>query len=141
MKLWRNVIVFVFSFGLFCVALGLTTGCQTTGGQTTISVPQLILDASSLNNAVVTTTTSLLQAGAISSKDAATVLQITDDLQAAIKTANAIYTAGNTATAQAKLAAVIGIITTATTCVTAAKASGTSLGSCVAPILTQAQGL
>lgn len=135
------------ALALFLVACSLTiavvalVGCQTTGGQTTVSVTQLIADASTLNNAVVTTTTSLLNAGTISSADAKTVLTITDDVQAAISTANTVYAAGNTVTAQQKIAAVIDIIATATTCVNGAKSSGAALASCIAPVLTSAQGL
>jgi hypothetical protein len=141
MKSYRNFAIFTAALTL-TVLVVMLAACQTTaGGQSTISVSQMIADAAALNNGLVTTTTSLLNAGAISSADAASVLKITDEVNAAITAANALYASGSAATAQGKITVVIDLLASAASCVNAAKAMSSPLTSCIAPVLATAGSL
>lgn len=90
-------------------------GCVTNAAQT---FEQSMLAASTLNNTVVQSVDSLAKQNAISRATGESIITITGQVQAALNLANAAYTAGNQATATAKLAAAAGAIAQVQACLT-----------------------
>jgi hypothetical protein len=112
------------------VLMCLLTGCASTP---TATFTQALAAAEAADDAVLTTSTSLLQAGTITSAQAKKILTITDGLNATLTLANNAYQAGNLSSAQAQLTTVTAVITTVQSCLTSAAAKQ-PIDTCLAPV-------
>lgn len=121
-------------YHLQVICFALLAACASTS---TTVVPktftQLINDAAVVNDGIVQVSTTMLNSQLISSAQAKKILAFTDDVNAAITSANAAYIAGNTVLANAKLSAVTATLTSVQSCTTAPNPAVT-LTACLAPI-------
>jgi hypothetical protein len=115
----------------FLLVLCLLNGCATTNSSGTFT--QALAAAEAADDAVVVTSTTLLQAGTITSTQAKKILTITDAVNAALTLANNAYTAGNLTSANTQIATAIAALTGIQTCLTAAS-NKQPIDTCLAPI-------
>jgi thiamine monophosphate kinase len=106
-------------------------GCATTSASGTFT--QALSAAEAADDAIVVASTSLLQAGTISSVQASKILTITDGINAALTLANTAYTAGNLTSASTQISTVVGVITAVQACLTAAS-NKQPIDTCLAPV-------
>jgi hypothetical protein len=109
----------------------IVAGCASTPAAT---FTQSLLAAESAADVAVTTTTTLLQAGYITSAQASKIATITDGVNAALSIANSTYTAGNVTSAQSQLQAASTILVTVQGCLTAAQAKQ-PIDTCLQPLV------
>jgi len=108
-------------------------GCATTAQGT---FTQSLLAAESAADVAVTTTTTLLQSGQITSSQAAKVMTVTDGVNATLTLANNTYNAGGIATAQTQIATAASILVTLQSCLSASAAKQ-SIDTCLAPLVSK----
>jgi len=98
-------------------------GCASTPAAT---FTQSLLAAESAADVAVTTTTTLVQTGQITSAQASNILTVTDGVNAALTLANNTYTMGNVAS----------ILVTLQSCLATAQAKQ-PIDACLAPIVSK----
>jgi hypothetical protein len=106
-------------------------GCATTSASGTFT--QALAAAEAADDAIVLTSTTLLQAGTITSAQGSKILTITDGINAALTLANNAYTAGNLTSASTQISTVVGVITAVQACLTAAS-NKQPIDTCLQPI-------
>jgi hypothetical protein len=105
-------------------------GCATTGAG---SFTQALAAAEAADDAIVVTSTTLLQSGSITSTQAKKILTITDGINAALTLANNAYTAGNLTSANTQIATVVTVLTQVQACLTVASQKQ-PIDTCLQPI-------
>jgi hypothetical protein len=108
-------------------------GCASTPAAT---FTQSLLAAESAADVAVTTTTTLVQTGQITSAQASKILTVTDGVNAALTLANNTYTLGNVASAQTQIATAASILVTLQSCLATAQAKQ-PIDACLAPIVSK----
>jgi hypothetical protein len=106
-------------------------GCATTSASGAFT--QALAAAEAADDAIVTTSTALLNAGSITSTQARKILTVTDGINAALTLANSAYTSGNLTSANTQIATVVTVITAVQACLTAAS-NKQPIDTCLAPI-------
>lgn len=89
--------------------------------------------ATQLNTAALTAAVSLAQSGAISSKQLAAVMNVTNGIEAALVLAEQASNAGNTTSAKATYTAVMATLAAVTACLTP-KAPASTIDACIAGV-------
>ena len=106
-------------------------GCATTSASGTFT--RALAAAEAADDAIVLTSTTLLQAGTITSAQGSKILTITDGINSALTLANSAYTAGNITSATSQMTTVVSVITQVQACLTAAS-NKQPIDTCLAPV-------
>jgi hypothetical protein len=122
----------IMKFAILLI-VGLITACASTPAGT---FSQSLLAAETADDAVVTTTTSLLNAGQITSVQAQKIMTITDGVNSALTLANNTYQSGNVTSAQTQITTAVNLLAQLQACLNTA-AARQPIDNCLAPIVSK----